>query len=564
MERTRRIKRLARRALVCVLAAVLLGNSFVACADKALKVPEGVRIENDLLLWEAVEGADAYLVTEGERTWRVEGTSLDIFELAPLPDTDYSFTVEALGDGDKQKDSKPSLPVVYRYPSCEGVGFRPIESNSLYYEAYAEDPDCIKGKIYIPSVYGEHAVTDVAQEGFVNCNELSAVILADGIEAVEESAFSRCTMLSRIRLPESLISVGNGAFSGCSALNSLHFGKHIMSIGFMLCADCISLRSLTVEKTNPYYMDIGNCIVSTIDRTLLLGCRNSVFPSEGVETIAGGAFYGCSPEVLILPEGVRRIGTVAFYDSQIKYIEFPSTLDALGDRAFALSALEAAVFRGSLAEIPEKAFQYCATLRSVTFPLGLVTVGAYAFSDCDLEEISLAEGLESIGVCAFSGNERVGQVVIPRTVKAIGGNAFLGVRHDTQFLLPDEVETIGKGAFGGVLYTEQGNGGLYLAASYIAYDAVFGYDGKTPYVESIQKIKTPINSGGQVLDIPVPKRDGYAFLGWSFSDGGEVAISPTLKHERDSCYYVCFTWEDFANMPAEKTTYYAVWEKIAI
>ncbi len=196
-------------------------------------------------------------------------------------------------------------------------------------------------------------------------------------------------------------------------------------------------------------------------------------------------------------------------------------------------------------------------------PSGLVKVGAYAFAGCDLGDILLEEGLQTIEAFAFSGNKRVEQVVIPRSVRVIEEHAFLGFKKDTNFLLPEDVEYIGTRAFSGVVYTEYASGAFSAISLFVVYDAIYGYENGIPYVRSVQRYQKGIVSGsGNFGNIPIPKRAGYTFLGWSLSEGGEIAIFPTLKEEYDYSYYVCFTLEDSLNiMPEGKSTYYAVWEK---
>ncbi len=81
--------------MIFLIAATLAISS---CGGiKQLKTPENLRIENEILSWDAVENAKEYLVEANDMTFQIKEASFDLFETILEPDT-YTIRVTAIGD----------------------------------------------------------------------------------------------------------------------------------------------------------------------------------------------------------------------------------------------------------------------------------------------------------------------------------------------------------------------------------------------------------------------------------------------------------------------------------
>lgn len=158
---------------------------------------------------------------------------------------------------------------------------------------------------------------------------------------------------------------------------------------------------------------------------------NSIVLPEGLETIGYGAFYHCDNlGYVTIPESIKKIEPKAF-DYSAYYAAFMS--GALeGD--FLISGPALLAYKGSDEEIviPDgvkiiaaQAFKDNTSVKSVTFPESLVSVGEEAFCGCkNLTTVNLeATALESVLDRAFY-DTAVLSATLPESFSEIGINAF--------------------------------------------------------------------------------------------------------------------------------------------
>lgn len=191
-------------------------------------------------------------------------------------------------------------------------------------------------------------------------------------------------------------------------------------------------------------------------------------------------------ERLIIPSSITTIGKSAFYGcTSLKTIEFSQGLLNIGKLAFSACALlEDVKLPNTLKTIDEFAFSECSSLKKIDIPYSVTEIGVSAFSWCKaLEEINVNENNEnyssenkilyskykSILICcpvglkenevkinndttticdyAFSGCEKLENIIIPEGVKSIGNNAFSNCIKLVSISIPNTVEYLGYSVF---------------------------------------------------------------------------------------------------------------------
>ena len=96
------------------------------------------------------------------------------------------------------------------------------------------------------------------------------------------------------------------------------------------------------------------------------------------------------------------------------------------------------------------AFEECSGLTRVTVPNGVTSIGDKAFYWCRrLTNITLPSGVTSIGNSAFQYCESLKSITIPDGVTSIGDSAFHDCEKLTSITIPDSVTSIGDSAFCG-------------------------------------------------------------------------------------------------------------------
>ncbi|MGN1094347.1 MAG: leucine-rich repeat domain-containing protein, partial [Candidatus Neoclostridium sp.] len=115
----------------------------------------------------------------------------------------------------------------------------------------------------------------------------------------------------------------------------------------------------------------GNCLIETKTKTLVLGCKNTIIPSDGsVTTIGSFAFSGCSSLMSIsIPNSVTSIGSYAFDNcSGLTSITIPDSVTFIGSFAFSnCSGLTSITIPNSVTSIGESAFWGCDSLTQVNY-----------------------------------------------------------------------------------------------------------------------------------------------------------------------------------------------------
>ncbi len=193
-------------------------------------------------------------------------------------------------------------------------------------------------EICIPDTYNGLPVTSIGESAFSNCDNLTSIVIPNGVTSIGNAAFFYCRSLKSIELPNGLISIGIDAFSYCRSLKSIEIPSSVTKIDISAFEYCSGLKRI-------------------------------VIPSS-MESIGGGVFAHCTDLTSIeLPNGVTTIGVSAFsHCTNLKSIVLPESVTTIGYGAFSscvgLTNIE---IPSHVTEIGEYAFHNCVDLVSITF-----------------------------------------------------------------------------------------------------------------------------------------------------------------------------------------------------
>ncbi|MCH5164701.1 MAG: leucine-rich repeat domain-containing protein [Clostridiales bacterium] len=192
--------------------------------------------------------------------------------------------------------------------------------------------------VKIKSKIGNVKVTSIGYAAFLGCDKLTDINIPKNITHIGAYAFGACTRLEKIIIPDSITEIDDAVFYRCDNLKEVTFGKNANNIRRSIFFDCDSLETIIVSPNNTNYHVDDNCIIETETKTLAVGFKTSVIPSDGsVTSIGYTAFSFSSLDRIVIPDGVISINASAFLNcANLENITIPESVISIGERAFAI------------------------------------------------------------------------------------------------------------------------------------------------------------------------------------------------------------------------------------
>lgn len=320
-------------------------------------------------------------------------------------------------------------------------------------------------------------MVEVPANLFLGFSGMSALALADSIVSIGDSAFAFCSDLVSLDL-NNVVSIGVNAFLSCDSLKDVSIPSEGVVLGERAFAGCgierLSLEDVTVGAYalhgNPLTELVFNGQVRCIADSLSgIGQCSVVFKDDDILLDPVNTFSDCGQlGITFLSETVPSNILDSF--SGAFWLKVHS--QRIGDGSFRGCTGLTSISLGDVTDIGEEAFRACTTVKELTVPASLVSMGAGAFSDMTgLESLTyMADGVTiDHGSEPFSGSGceqgmnvkvigdvpvrlftsavgvRISNVVLQDT-SSIGAEAFRGSTvRDVTFI--EGLEAVGDHAF---------------------------------------------------------------------------------------------------------------------
>ena len=211
------------------------------------------------------------------------------------------------------------------------------------------------------------SVIYIGYGAFYGISTLTNISIPNTILDIGDNAFCESGLTS-ITISDSVISIQNYAFAYCDNLKTLNVGKSLSYLGMHGVFERAGIESIVVDVNNSKYHSENNCMIETATETLVLGCKNSIIPTDGsVRVIGANAFAYVDINAIDLPSCVYEIGVGAFRYSTLEYINIQedSSLSMIEDYAFESSKIKSIFLPKRIRNIETGAFEYCESLENV-------------------------------------------------------------------------------------------------------------------------------------------------------------------------------------------------------
>jgi|LSQX01.2.fsa_nt_gb hypothetical protein len=333
----------------------------------------------------------------------------------------------------------------------------------------------------------------------------NSVIPDDGsITRIGQEAFNHCSDLENLIIPNTITSIGGYAFRN-AGLKTLHLPASVVEADVYSFSSMPYLENISVDKNNPKFTALSNCLINKTKKEIVLGFSNSTIPTDPdiVTSIGEYSFSNISGlKEMDIPENINRIGFCAFY--------------FCGD-------LETIKFHDGLIEIGANAFYGTKWYDNQSGDYIYAGKNLLMFNNYESKTVDkIKKGTLSIASCCFDGKNLLESVTIPDSVQSIGGYAFAGCTSLSTVKLGTGLKRAGSKVFTDTPWYENQPDGLIYAGK-----VLLGYKGEIPDNYELNKIR----------DDTVAVAD-EAFM-WKFTLKS-LALPESVVYVGDKAFFDCW------------------------
>lgn len=402
----------------------------------------------------------------------------DSLETVILPDSVKEIGSKAFAMCDR-------LDYIYIPDGIPKIGSKVLYGSLCYYYSNNWYGDVFYCGVYLMeakrTVSGSYTVlggtTNIADNAFESCSNLTEIILPDSLKIIGAHAFESCDGLQSIVIPSGVTTIEDEAFYWSKNLADIQIPASVTHMGQDVFGRTAFYNNAANWENGVLYA--GNCLVQ---------CKSSVSGTlqvrPGTKTIVGGAMKELKNlKEIILSDTVTTIGEKAFYGcTGLKSVHFGKEIAQIGTGAFGqCSALESITVSsgnemycaknnclirkqdrtlvmgckasqipqdGSVTSIGPYAFEGCNGFTELTIPDTISTIEEGAFRDCNaLKTVNLGNGVQVVGKQAFAECDVLSKINFGQSVHTIDDRGFAYNHYLTRLDFPANLRYLGEEAF---------------------------------------------------------------------------------------------------------------------
>ena len=390
-------------------------------------------------------------------------------------------------------------------------------------------------------------IVEIKERAFYDCQKIKEILIPGTIKILGAGSFSRCNSIEEVVIPSTLKNIGGGIFSECSNLKKatveegiekydnwfidcenleeINLPSTIKNMNEYLWRGMKNLQTINIPEENEYFKIDQNCLIDINNKKLLLALKNPSIP-DYIETICFESFINSNVESITIPSSVRLIDIRAFSG---------------------LSSLKTLIFQEGVKTIEADAFHGCYNLLNIVLPNSIERLKAGVFSNC-YSTIIIDDCPDYIEKDALTSNSIYTSISHRRDNTETFGLSNCSICFDC------DIEDGILKSFHYYYYVEKPEPNVF-----VGYSSYIG-DHTTIDINWYRMRVTRI-----------PYRDGYEFLGFSFTEGSDYPDIPIELfepiNENDDDIAIKKKYISFSNAISKNiendTILYAVWRKIS-
>ena len=275
------------------------------------------------------------------------------------------------------------------------------QADLLYGRHYFSDDD-IPGYVFfqspLVSVILPESTKTIGEAAFAS-SAIESVTLPEGLSEIGDYAFRDCSRLTGIAIPASVATLGDETFYGCSSLSRVTFaeGSRITDIPARTFAQCTSLTSVVLPEGVTH---IGELVIG----------------GSAVRSVRGNGAVNVDPFALAEAPALEYPNVDIKATSTAEGVFLNDVL--LKSPGIDYTSIPAATFAGA------------AMVDATEIMKGATSVGDFAFYGFPFEQVTLSEGIASLGHGVFGNAEALSRIFASElndNVPEVDGHTFDGL-----------------------------------------------------------------------------------------------------------------------------------------
>lgn len=298
-------------------------------------------------------------------------------------------------------------------------------------------------EVYLPTT-----LKVIGEESFANCSKLTQVHFPDGIDSIAPRAFYKSGLSGELSLPSRLRVIARQAF-GWTKVTKVTINSDIIAEKTIIQKES---ASGTTSGYSSIYAVGGNSVFAYCESL------SEVVVKEGCTKLEVGFQHSTSLSKVVLPNTLSQIGDKSgnngnyiFKDCfSLRDISLPDNLISIGYNVFAGTSLNEIAIPDNVRYLGTYAFHKCALLEKIKMPKQLRQIGQACFEGCtSLGDLEIPDKVTDVNYKAFADCTSLKTVKFGNSIKTIGRNAFSGCIMLQSAVMPSSLTTLSESAFEG-------------------------------------------------------------------------------------------------------------------